>query len=60
MMSAQRVVRTVRTARAISTALAVAIVLGTGVAWSSVRSFEDGIFHMSAPLSAQLLPLIII
>lgn len=48
-MSAQRVVRTVRTARAISTALAVAIVLGTGVAWSSVRSFEDGIFHMSAP-----------
>ncbi|MBN4678355.1 LytR family transcriptional regulator, partial [Pandoraea nosoerga] len=49
MMSAQRVVRTVRTARAISTALAVAIVLGTGVAWSSVRSFEDGIFHMSAP-----------
>ncbi len=48
-MSAQRVVRTVRTARAISTSLAVAIVLGTGVAWSSVRSFEDGIFHMSAP-----------
>ncbi|SRX96402.1 hypothetical protein [Mycobacterium leprae TN] [Mycobacterium shimoidei] len=29
--------------------MAVAIVLGTGVAWSKVRSFEDGIFHMFAP-----------
>src|ERR1700736_5904530 len=38
-----------RVVRALSTALAVAIVLGTGVAWSNVRSFEDGIFHMSAP-----------
>ncbi|GAB3003855.1 LCP family protein [Mycobacterium bourgelatii] len=38
-----------RVARAIGTALAVAIVLGTGVAWTSVRSFEDGIFHMSSP-----------
>ena len=32
-----------------ATALAVTVVLGTGVAWSNVRSFEDGIFHMSAP-----------
>src|SRR6202000_3114326 len=35
--------------RAVSTALAVMVVIGTGVAWSNVRSFEDGIFHMSAP-----------
>src|SRR5258708_29030955 len=38
-----------RGVRAVVPALAVAIVLGTGVAWSNVRSFEDGIFHMSAP-----------
>lgn len=42
-MPVQRVVRTV------ATALTGAIVLGTGVAWSNVRSFEDGIFHMSSP-----------
>lgn len=29
--------------------MAVLVVLGTGVAWSNVKSFEDGIFHMSAP-----------
>jgi LCP family protein required for cell wall assembly len=29
--------------------LAVAVVIGTGVAWNNVRSFEDGIFHMFAP-----------
>ncbi|BBZ49195.1 hypothetical protein MHEI_09120 [Mycobacterium heidelbergense] len=29
--------------------LTLAVVLGTGMAWSNVRSFEDGIFHMSAP-----------
>jgi LCP family protein required for cell wall assembly len=29
--------------------MAVAVVIGTGVAWNNVRSFEDGIFHMSAP-----------
>lgn len=29
--------------------LAVAVVVGTGVAWNNVRAFEDGIFHMSAP-----------
>ncbi|ABK68824.1 phosphotransferase Lcp1 [Mycobacterium avium subsp. hominissuis] len=33
----------------IATALTLAVVLGTGIAWSNVRSFEDGIFHMSAP-----------
>jgi len=38
-----------RVVRAAVTALAVAVILGTGVAWSNVRSFEDGIFHMSAP-----------
>jgi LCP family protein required for cell wall assembly len=38
-----------RVVRALATTLAVAIVLGTGVAWSNVRSFEDGIFHMFAP-----------
>ncbi|MGA9678538.1 MAG: LCP family protein [Mycobacterium sp.] len=38
-----------RVVRALATTLAVAIVVGTGVAWSSVRSFEDGIFHMFAP-----------
>ena len=27
----------------------VAVVLGTGVAWSKVRSFEDGIYHVFAP-----------
>jgi LCP family protein required for cell wall assembly len=42
-MPVQRVVRVV------ATALAVAVVIGTGVAWNNVRSFEDGIFHMSAP-----------
>ncbi|WP_420845319.1 LCP family protein [Mycobacterium lentiflavum] len=43
MMLVQRVVRVV------ATVLAVAVVLGTGVAWNNVRAFEDGIFHMSAP-----------
>jgi LCP family protein required for cell wall assembly len=28
---------------------AVVVVLATGVAWSKVRSFEDGIFHVFAP-----------
>ncbi|MGV0625014.1 LCP family protein [Mycolicibacter minnesotensis] len=41
-MPAQRVVRV------IATVAAVAIVLGTGVAWSQVRSFEDGIFHIAS------------
>ncbi len=38
-----------RVVRVITTTLTVAVVLGTGIAWSNVRSFEDGIFHMSAP-----------
>jgi LCP family protein required for cell wall assembly len=38
-----------RVARVVAAVLTVAVVLGTGVAWSNVRSFEDGIFHMSAP-----------
>jgi len=38
-----------RVVRALATALAVTVVIGTGVAWNNVRSFEDGIFHMSAP-----------
>ncbi|WP_372511603.1 LCP family protein [Mycobacterium gordonae] len=46
MMPAQSVARVTRV---VCTALAVVVVLGTGVAWSNVRSFEDGIFHMSAP-----------
>src|ERR1700751_2599125 len=35
--------------RVVAGALTLAIVLGTGIAWSNVRSFEDGIFHMFAP-----------
>jgi LCP family protein required for cell wall assembly len=42
-MSVQRVVRVV------AIVLTLTVVLGTGLAWSNVRSFEDGIFHMSAP-----------
>ncbi len=38
-----------RVVRVVATALTVLIVLGTGIAWSNVRSFEDGIFHMWAP-----------
>jgi cell wall biosynthesis protein len=38
-----------RVARVIATVAAVAVVLVTGVAWSKVRSFEDGIFHVFAP-----------
>jgi LCP family protein required for cell wall assembly len=38
-----------RVVRALATALAVAVIIGTGVAWNNVRSFEDGIFHMWAP-----------
>jgi cell wall biosynthesis protein len=42
-MPVQRVVRVV------ATVLTVAVVFGTGIAWSNVRAFEDGIFHMSSP-----------
>ncbi|HVQ98584.1 MAG TPA: LCP family protein, partial [Mycobacterium sp.] len=38
-----------RVTRVIATVAAVVVVLGTGVAWSKVRSFEDGIYHMFAP-----------
>jgi LCP family protein required for cell wall assembly len=38
-----------RVTRVIATVAAVVIVLATGVAWSRVRSFEDGIFHVFAP-----------
>ncbi len=48
-MPVQYGVPVVRAVRASCTALACAVVLATGVAWSNVRSFEDGIFHMSAP-----------
>ncbi len=36
-----------RVLRVITTLIAVAIVAGTGVAWSTIRSFEDGINHIS-------------
>src|SRR5581483_6529002 len=35
--------------RVIATVAAVAVVLGTGVAWTKIRSFEEGIYHMFAP-----------
>src|ERR1700759_328382 len=38
-----------RVVRALAVAVTLAVVLGTGLAWSNVRAFEDGIFHMSAP-----------
>jgi LCP family protein required for cell wall assembly len=42
-----------RVVRVIATVAAVMVVLGTGVAWSKVRSFEDGIFHVFAPSLGQ-------
>lgn len=42
-MPVQRVVRVV------TTVMAALVVLSTGVAWSKIRSFEDGIFHISTP-----------
>ena len=38
-----------RVTRVIATLAAAVVVLVTGVAWSKVRSFEDGIFHVFAP-----------
>ena len=38
-----------RVHRVIATLAAVLVVLVTGVAWSKVRSFEDGIYHVFAP-----------
>jgi LCP family protein required for cell wall assembly len=37
-----------RVVRVVTTFAAVLVMLGTGVAWSKIRSFEDGILHMSA------------
>ncbi|BBZ34857.1 LCP family protein [Mycolicibacterium confluentis] len=37
----------VRVSRVIASVIAVAIVLGTGVAWAKIRSFEGGINHIS-------------
>ncbi len=42
-----------RVVRVIATVAAVMVVLGTGVAWGKVRSFEDGIFHVFAPSLGQ-------
>ena len=42
-----------RVARVIATVAAVMVVLVTGVAWSKVRSFEDGIYHVFAPSLGQ-------
>jgi LCP family protein required for cell wall assembly len=38
-----------RVTRVIATVTAVLVVLVTGAAWSRVRSFEDGIYHVFAP-----------
>src|SRR5271169_3924474 len=38
-----------RVTRVIATVTAALVVLVTGVAWSKVRSFEDGIYHVFAP-----------
>ncbi|WP_099020373.1 LCP family protein [Mycolicibacterium palauense] len=38
----------VRLLRVVATVIAVTIVVGTGVAWSKIRSFEEGINHISA------------
>jgi LCP family protein required for cell wall assembly len=35
--------------RVLSTIVAVAVILATGLAWHNFRSFEDGIFHFSSP-----------
>src|SRR5246127_3819913 len=37
-----------RVVRVIATALTLAVVLGTGIAWSQIRSFESGINHISS------------
>jgi LCP family protein required for cell wall assembly len=36
-----------RVARTVLALIAVVVIVGTGVAWGKIRSFEDGIFHMS-------------
>ena len=42
-----------RVTRVIATVAAALVVLGTGAAWSKVRSFEDGIYHVFAPSLGQ-------
>ncbi|WP_343710703.1 LCP family protein [Mycobacterium sp.] len=42
-----------RVVRVVATVAAVVVVLGTGVAWSTIRSFQDGIYHMFAPSLGQ-------
>jgi LCP family protein required for cell wall assembly len=42
-----------RVTHVIATVAAVAVVLGTGVAWTKIRSFEEGIYHMFAPSLGQ-------
>ncbi len=42
-----------RVTRVIATVAAVAVVLGTGAAWTKIRSFEEGIYHMFAPSLGQ-------
>jgi LCP family protein required for cell wall assembly len=39
--------------RVVSTLVAVAIVLSTGLAWGKIKSLEDGIRHISSPLLGQ-------
>jgi LCP family protein required for cell wall assembly len=48
--TAGRAAGTRRVVRIVATVVALAIVGATGVAWSKMRSFEDGIFHISSPL----------
>src|ERR1700712_5693193 len=36
-----------RVARTVLALIAVAVMVGTGLAWGKIRSFENGIFHMS-------------
>lgn len=36
-----------RVARTVLALIAVMVMVGTGVAWGKIRSFEDGIFHLS-------------
>lgn len=38
-----------RVLRVVAVTVALAVVLGTGVAWSRIRSFEEGINHISSP-----------
>jgi LCP family protein required for cell wall assembly len=48
--SAGRATDARRTVRVVSTVVALVIVVITGVAWGKLRSFEDGIFHISTPV----------